>query len=78
MTHAVVRFLLLVVVVSTVLVMGVPAPTALRAEAQAPERLPSFEVASVKENRSGDARAPSSPLVRARTPTAGSLSTRPD
>ena len=30
------------------LTMGVPRPTPLRAEAQAPERLPSFEVASVK------------------------------
>jgi len=44
--------------VATALAMGVPTPIPLRAQARAPERLPSFEVASVKENRSGDTRAP--------------------
>ena len=43
--------------VVTGLAMGAPRPTPLRAQAQAPERLPSFEVASVKENRSGEDRA---------------------
>jgi uncharacterized protein (TIGR03435 family) len=58
MKRADVRFVLLVVMVAEALGVDAPAPTSLRAQAQAPERLPSFEVASVKENRSGDTRAP--------------------
>ena len=42
----------------TGLTMAVPRATSLRAQAQVPERPPSFEVASVKENRSGDLRSP--------------------
>lgn len=40
----------------TGLAMGLPRPTPLRAQAQVPERLPSFEVASVTKNTSGDGR----------------------
>ena len=46
------------VMVVTGLTMAVPRPTPLRAQAHVSERLPSFEVASVKENRSGDIRSP--------------------
>lgn len=45
------------VVVVAGLAMDGPGATPLRAQAQAPERLPSFEVASVKENTSCDSRA---------------------
>jgi hypothetical protein len=55
MTRACFRFLSSRHVV-TGLSMGVPWPTPLRAQAQAPERLPSFEVASVKRNTSDDGR----------------------
>ena len=58
MKHTCVRSLSGVVMIVTGLAMGVPRPTPLRAQAQVPERLPSFEVASVKENRSGDIRSP--------------------
>jgi uncharacterized protein (TIGR03435 family) len=47
-----------VVMVVTGLAMDVPRPTPLRAQTRAPERLQSFEVASVKENRSGESRSP--------------------
>src|SRR5579862_5631296 len=45
------------VVVATGLAMGVSSPIALRAQVQASERRPSFEVASVKQNRSNDRRS---------------------
>jgi uncharacterized protein (TIGR03435 family) len=45
-------------VVVTGVAMGMPGATSLRAQDRVPERLPSFEVASVKENVSGDSRAP--------------------
>ena len=39
------------------LAVGLPGAIVLRAQDQGPERLPTFEVASVKENVSGDSRA---------------------
>jgi uncharacterized protein (TIGR03435 family) len=51
------RFLAGVVLVVIALAMGVPVATPLRAQDQLAERLPTFEVASVKENVSGDSRA---------------------
>ena len=56
MTPAYVRVLSGVVIVVTGLSMGMPRPTPLRAQAQALERQPSFEVASVKKNTSGEDR----------------------
>ncbi len=52
-------FLLLssVVMVATGLAVGVSGPVALRAQVQASERRPSFEVASVKQNLSNDRRS---------------------
>ena len=50
MKRAYFRLLSSVVMVVTGLAMGVSRPIALRAQAQEPERLPSFEVASVKPN----------------------------
>lgn len=58
MKRASVCFLSGAVMVVTGLTMAVPRATSLRAQAQVPERPPSFEVASVKENRSGDLRSP--------------------
>ena len=58
MKRASVCFLSGAVMVVTGLTMAVPTATSLRAQAQVPERPPSFEVASVKENRSGDLRSP--------------------
>jgi uncharacterized protein (TIGR03435 family) len=58
MKRASVCFLFGAVMVVTGLTMAVPRATSLRAQAQVPERPPSFEVASVKENRSGDLRSP--------------------
>jgi uncharacterized protein (TIGR03435 family) len=52
------RFLSRVALVATGLAMSVPSPPRLCAQAQAPERLPIFEVASVKKNTSDDSRAP--------------------
>ena len=45
------------VLVVIALAMGALGATPLRAQDQVPERLPTFEVASVKENMSGDSRA---------------------
>jgi len=56
MKPAYVRFLSGIVIVVTGLSMGVLRPTALRAQTQALERLPSFEIASVKKNTSGEGR----------------------
>jgi hypothetical protein len=50
MKPAYVRLLSRIVIVVTGLSMGVPRPTALRAQTHALERLPSFEVASVKRD----------------------------
>jgi uncharacterized protein (TIGR03435 family) len=58
MKRASVCFLSGAVMVVTGLTMAVPRATSLRAQAQVPGRPPSFEVASVKENRSGDLRSP--------------------
>ena len=58
MRRSCVRFLPALVLFVTGLAMGVPGATVLRAQDQAPERLPTFEVASVKENTSGESRAP--------------------
>jgi uncharacterized protein (TIGR03435 family) len=57
MRRACFRLLSGVAVVGTALAIGVTGPTPLRAQAQPPERLPSFEVASVKQNTSSDVRA---------------------
>jgi uncharacterized protein (TIGR03435 family) len=51
-----VRFLPILAVVTGVTI-GVPGATSLRAQDRVPESLPTFEVASVKENTSGDSRA---------------------
>ena len=53
-----VRFLSGVAMVVIGLTMGMSTPSSVSAQDQAPERLPSFEVVSVKENRSGDSRSP--------------------
>jgi hypothetical protein len=52
-----VRLLSGIVIVVTGLAMGVSRPIALRAQVQASERRPSFEVASVKQNLSNDPRS---------------------
>lgn len=51
------RFLAAVLVVVTGLAIGVSRPIALRAQVQASERQPSFEVASIKQNLSNDRRS---------------------
>lgn len=57
MTRVDFLFLSSVVMVVTGLAMGVSRPIALRAQVQAPESRPSFDVASVKQNLSSDRRS---------------------
>jgi hypothetical protein len=77
---AYVRLLSGIVIVVTGLSMGVPRPTPLRAQAQAPERLPSFDVASVKRNTSGEDRMrmvtqPGGRLIVTNAPLRGLIAT---
>lgn len=67
MNRAFFRFLSGGVIVATGLAIGVPGPSPLHAQAPAPEALPRFEVASVKENVSGPGR------MSAQTPGGGRL-----
>ena len=80
MTRGCIRCLAGVVLVGTGFVIGVPAAAWLRAQTQAPERLPSFEVASVKQNMSGDSRMrmvtqPGGRLVVTNAPLMGLIAT---
>jgi hypothetical protein len=77
MKRADVLFLSSVVMVVTGLAMGVSRPIALRAQVQASERQPSFEVASVKQNTSNDVRTfnalPGGRLVVRNSPLKGQI-----
>ena len=57
MKRAEILFLSSVVMVATGLAMGVARPIAIRAQDQAAERKPRFEVASIKQNLSNDRRS---------------------
>ena len=80
MTHTHFRFLYGLWFVVTGWAMAAPGIAPVRAQAQAPERLPSFEVASVKQNTSGDSRMrmvtqPGGRLVVTNAPLLGLIAT---
>jgi len=80
MTHTHFRFLYGLWFVVTGWAMAAPGIAPVRAQAQAPERLPSFEVASVKQNTSSDSRMrmvtqPGGRLVVTNAPLLGLIAT---